>query len=202
MNLAHAAVVLAAGGSTRLGRAKQLLTRDGETMVHRAARLALESGAARVLVVVGAHADQMRIALDDLPLDCVVNAAWQTGMAGSLRLAADALATHEGATLLLTSDQPALAQPQFQALQAAAERSSTGSAGTRFDGRIGIPAWVSADVLRRARTLPDGDRGLRDVLNGLGLDVAACDAPELAYDIDTPEDMDAAIAKGWLDPVS
>ena len=40
MTVPHVAVVLAAGGSTRLGRPKQLLTRDGETLVHRAARLA------------------------------------------------------------------------------------------------------------------------------------------------------------------
>ena len=41
MTVPHVAVVLAAGGSTRLGRPKQLLTRDGEALVHRAARLAL-----------------------------------------------------------------------------------------------------------------------------------------------------------------
>ncbi|MBL8256834.1 MAG: nucleotidyltransferase family protein [Pseudoxanthomonas mexicana] len=202
MSVPHAAVVLAAGGSTRLGRPKQLLTRDGETLVHRAARLAREAGASRVLVVVGAHADEMRNALADLSVEYVVNNAWQTGMAGSLRLAAEALATHEAATLLLACDQPALALSHLQALRKAALRTLAGTAATRFGDRLGIPALVSPDILHRALALHDGDRGLRDVLNVDGLDVVPCDAPELAYDIDTWEDIDAAIAKGWLDPVS
>ena len=40
---AHAAIVLAAGGSLRLGRPKQLLVRDGETLIHRAVRLATDT---------------------------------------------------------------------------------------------------------------------------------------------------------------
>ena len=127
MSAAHAAVVLAAGGSTRLGRPKQLLTRDGETLVHRAARLALESGAARVLVVVGAHADEVRAAVAALPVECLANPAWSSGMASSLRLAAEALASHDGATLLLVCDQPALEVAHLHALREAAQRVPSGS---------------------------------------------------------------------------
>mgnify|MGYP006198170919 CR=1 FL=1 len=100
------AVVLAAGGSTRLGRPKQLLTRDGETLVHRAARLAVASGAARVRVIVGAHADDVVAAVRDLPVECLVNPRWNEGLAGSVRVAVNALAAHDRATLLLTCDQP------------------------------------------------------------------------------------------------
>lgn len=199
MSGSHAAVVLAAGGSTRLGQPKQLLTRDGEALVHRAARLALASGASRVLVIVGAHAKEVRAALGDLPVECLVNTAWQAGMAGSVRLAAEALTRNEGATLLMACDQPALELPHLQALQSAAQHSVAGTAATRFGDRIGIPALVSPAMLRQAWAL-DGDRGLRDVLNAAGADVAACEAPELAHDIDTPDDIVAAIAKGWLDP--
>ena len=91
LGAAVVAVVLAAGGSTRLGRPKQLLTREGETLVHRAARLALASGASRVLVVVGAKADDVARAVSDLTVECVVNAQWRTGLAGSVRIAAEAL---------------------------------------------------------------------------------------------------------------
>ena len=199
MSAGHAAVVLAAGGSTRLGRPKQLLTRDGETLVHRVARLALESGAKRVLVVVGARADEVCIAVADLPVDCIVNPAWQAGMAGSLRLAAETLASHTGATLLLACDQPALDVAHLQALMGAARRSSSSSAATRFGERLGIPALVSAQMLQKALVLADGDRGLRDVLNTADAEVAACDAPQLEHDIDTPDDVAYAIAKGWLD---
>ena len=189
MTVPHVAVVLAAGGSTRLGRPKQLLTRDGETLVHRAARLASESGASRVLVVVGAYADDVAAAVRDLPVEFVVNARWSEGLAGSVRITAESLATHAHATLLLTCDQPALDLVHVQALLAAARAAPSGSAATRFGDRVGVPAVVAPTMLRAARDL-QGDRGLRDVLNAAGAGVIACD---------TPEDVAEAVLRGWLD---
>lgn len=199
MSASHAAVVLAAGGSTRLGRPKQLLTRDGETLVHRAARLALASGASRVLVVVGAHADDISASVSDLPVACVANAHWDRGLAGSVSVAADALAAHSHATLFLTCDQPALALAHIQALLEASYRATSGSAATRFGDRVGIPAVIAAPMLRAARAL-QGDRGLRDVLNAADAGVIACDAPDLVADIDTAADLAAAVSRGWVDP--
>jgi molybdenum cofactor cytidylyltransferase len=198
MTVPHVAVVLAAGGSTRLGRPKQLLTRDGETLVHRAARLALASGAARVRVIVGAHADDVVAAVRDLPVECLVNLRWNEGLAGSVRVALDALAAHDRATLLLTCDQPALDLAHLQALLAAARAAPSGSAATRFGDRVGVPAVVAPAVLRAARAV-QGDRGLRNVLNATGAGVIACDAPDLGIDIDTPEDVAEAVSRGWLD---
>lgn len=200
MTMPHAAVVLAAGGSTRLGRPKQLLTRDGETLVHRAARLALASGAARVLVIVGAQADDVVAAVRDLPVECLCNARWREGLAGSLRTAVDALAAHARATLLLTCDQPALDAAHLKALLEASGRAPSGSAATRLADRVGVPAVVAPTMLRAAQEL-QGDRGLRDVLNAAGAGVIACEAPDLGVDIDTPEDIAGAVSRGWLDPL-
>ena len=201
MTVPHVAVVLAAGGSTRLGRPTQLLTRDGETLVHRAARLALASGAARVRVIVGAHAEDVVAAVRDLPVECLVNPRWNEGLAGSVRVAVDALAAHDRATLLLTCDQPALDLAHLQALLAAARAAPSGSAATRFGDRVGVPAVVAPTVLRAARAV-QGDRGLRDVLNAAGAGVIACDAPALGVDIDTPEDVAEAVSRGWLDALT
>lgn len=201
MTVPHVAVVLAAGGSTRLGRPKQLLTRDGEALVHRAARLALASGAARVRVIVGAHADDVVAAVRDLPVECLVNPRWNEGLAGSVRVAVDALAAHDRATLLLTCDQPALDLAHLQALLAAARAAPSGSAAARFGDRVGVPAVVAPAVLRAARAV-QGDRGLRDVLNAAGTGVIACDAPDLGIDIDTLEDVAEAVSRGWLDALT
>ncbi len=201
MTVPHVAVVLAAGGSTRLGRPKQLLTRDGETLVHRAARLALASGAARVRVIVGAHADDVVAAVRDLSVECLVNPRWNEGLAGSVRVAVDALAAHDHATLLLTCDQPALDLVHVQALLAAARAAPAGSAASRFGDRVGVPAVVAPAVLRAARSV-QGDRGLRDVLNATGAGVIACDAPDLGVDIDTPGDVAEAVSRGWLDALT
>ncbi|WP_206412747.1 NTP transferase domain-containing protein, partial [Lysobacter enzymogenes] len=103
-----AAVLLAAGASRRLGRPKQLLRRDGETLLRRGARLALASAAARTVVVLGARADALRGELDGLAVEIVLNPDWQDGMAASLAAAARALAGFDGAVLVLACDQPAL----------------------------------------------------------------------------------------------
>lgn len=200
MTATHAAVVLAAGGSTRLGRPKQLLTRDGETLVHRAARLALASGATRVLVIVGAYANDVDAAVSDLPVECLFNAQWNAGLAGSVRVAAQELAAHDRATLLVTCDQPALEVVHLQALLDAARHAPSGSAATRLGDRVGIPAVVAPTLLHAAMAM-QGDRGLRDALNAAGADVIACDAPDLGFDVDTPEDVTSAVSRGWLDPL-
>src|SRR6188768_4275154 len=62
----HGVIVLAAGASTRLGEAKQLLTIGGETLVHRTARLGLETGPVECVVVCGTDADKITASLADL----------------------------------------------------------------------------------------------------------------------------------------
>ncbi|MBU8975986.1 MULTISPECIES: nucleotidyltransferase family protein [unclassified Lysobacter] len=198
----HAAVVLAAGGSTRLGRPKQLLTRDGETLVHRAVRLAAATHPARLIAVIGAHAQAVAGALGiiavDNRLECVVNPHWGSGLAGSLIAAADTLQDFDGAVLILVCDQPALEEHHLRALLDGTVVSPSGCAATRHGARLGAPAVVSMQVLASARAL-HGDSGLGARLSVLP-DVWTLDAPELAYDLDTPEDVRDAQARKWLDP--
>lgn len=195
----HAAIVLAAGGSRRLGRPKQLLTRDGETLVHRAVRLAATTQPQRILLVTGAHAPDIAAACADLPVQIVDNPAWRQGMGSSLRAAAQALSLDAGlrACLLLACDQPALQAAHLHALLAAAQRSRAQCAVTDYGEACGIPAVVTMALLAHA---PEGDRGLRAVLAALPADdVARVYNSQLALDVDTAEDLRAAIAGGWVD---
>lgn len=196
----HAAVLLAAGGSRRLGRPKQLLTRDGETLVRRAARLALDTSPRRLLVVVGAHRDRVAAALSGLACEIVRNPLWERGLAGSLQAAAAALGGEDCAVLVAGCDQPALEAGHLRTLLAGAAGSVSRCAATRHgDDAPGIPAVVPAALLARAHAL-EGDRGLAPLLRTLPRgDVPLLDAPELGFDLDTEQDVRAAIARGWLD---
>ncbi|WP_368565652.1 NTP transferase domain-containing protein [Pseudoxanthomonas sp. UTMC 1351] len=195
----HAVIVLAAGGSRRLGRPKQLLLRDGETLVHRTARLAMETAPDRLLVVCGGYADEVGAAVHDLPIELLINTHWQGGLGSSLRVAASALARHTGPTLILSCDQPALAISHLQDLLDIAQKTPSGCAATLHGERIGIPVVVSAPVLRTAYSLR-GDHGLGEILNAFPRDgLAMMTAPELQHDLDTEDDVVAAVAKGWLD---
>src|SRR5688500_11092794 len=85
------AVVLAAGGSSRLGRPKQLVVHDGLPLVARAARAALAAGAGPVVVVLGGSAAAVRVALSPLAVELVVNDAWADGMGTSVAAGVRAL---------------------------------------------------------------------------------------------------------------
>ncbi|MBT2747318.1 MULTISPECIES: nucleotidyltransferase family protein [unclassified Lysobacter] len=200
--MAHVAVVLAAGASRRLGRPKQLLTRDGETLLHRAARLALDSGAARVLVVLGARHETMRAALADLDVTVSINADWEQGMASSLQAAARSLAEFDGSVLVLGCDQPALEAAHLRALVAGAAGASSGCAATLHRQALGVPALIAPALWREATDL-QGDRGFGAALARQAAgSVWRLQAPELEQDLDTPGDVEAAIVRGWIDSVS
>ena len=197
--LPHVAVVLAAGGSRRLGQPKQLLKRGGETLVHRAVRLALETQPQRVLLVVGGHAQAVCDAVADLEVEVVMNTGWEEGLASSVRAAALALAGSQVRCLLLACDQPALQHSHLQQLLEGAAVSSSACAATVHGDALGIPVVVSPEMLQQARELV-GDRGLRAVLQRLPREALhVLEAGELQFDLDTPDDVQTAIARGWLD---
>lgn len=216
----HDAVLLAAGGSRRLGQPKQLLTRDGEPLVRRAARLALATAPRRMLVVTGGAGDAVAAALHGLACERVDHAGWASGLAGSLHAAGDALAADASpSVLVLGCDQPALEASHLRALLDGAATSASGCAATHHGAAaVGIPAVVPAGWLRRtvqaarvdgaAGAVGDADRG--DADRGFGRQLRALppatlwtlDAPGLDCDIDTPDDLRAAIARGWLDAAS
>ena len=131
-----------------------------------------------------------------------MNAAWDTGLASSLRVAQAALARSDAHCLILACDQPALEREHLQRLLAGAGQSRSGCAVTLHGGRAGIPAVVTAGLLRRAHEL-QGDRGLREVLGELREGSAwRLDAPELQFDVDTPKDIEQAVADGLLDKLT
>ena len=196
---AHIAVILAAGGSRRLGRPKQLLRRKGETLLHRTVRLARETGPRRVLVVLGAGRDALAPSLRNLDADVIANPEWEQGLSSSLRCVAQTLSSASESVLLLACDQPALEVSHLHALLALARGATSGCAATRHGPHRGIPVLVTPQVLRQAFDV-QGDRGLRDVLGAIDRDaIGMLDATELTIDIDTMDDVAAAEARGWLD---
>lgn len=197
----HAAIVLAAGGSRRLGAPKQLLTRDGETLVHRAVRHAFATQPRRLIVVLGGDRFEVTRALADLEGERVFNPQWQQGLASSLQCAARVLSGYDGPVLILGCDQPALETLHLQQLLEGAARASSGCAATVHGDTLGSPAIITAAMLQDAGGLR-GDRGFGNKLGSLPANsVWRLNAPELQIDIDNAEDQRNATARGWLDKI-
>src|SRR5437762_12687473 len=99
-----AAVLLAAGSSTRMGTNKLLLELEGEPLVRRAARRALAAGLSPVVVVVGHEADRARAALADLAVLIALNPDFAGPTSGSLHAALDLLGEDVNAAAVLLGD--------------------------------------------------------------------------------------------------
>lgn len=199
MTAAHAAVVLAAGGSRRLGQPKALLARDGETLVHRAARLCQATDPCRLLVIAGAHAHDISHALADLRAEAAINPDWEAGLSTTLQCAAALLHAHEGPVLIVGCDQPALELLHLHRLLEGAANAASRMAATLHGECLGPPAVISPALLQRAHAL-SADRGFGAHLNALPPDaVWTLHAPELQLDIDTREDCHLAVGRGLLD---
>ena len=184
-----AVLVLAAGGSTRLGRPKQLVRRRGETLLLRTCRLADAVAPENVIVVLGADALRMRTAVRRhyAKSRIVHNANWREGMAGSIRAGLAVLPPGTAGLLILLVDQPRIEAADLGRLAVRWRRTPGRAAAAFYFGRPGAPAIIPRRAFRELRTL-EGDTGARQLLGRLrGVTLVAM--PAAAFDIDTPEDV-------------
>ena len=135
-----AAVILAAGASTRLGEPKQLVTLAGEPLLKRAIRIATQAGCARAIVVLGASATAILDQCNLSPAQVVINEAWQEGMASSIRAGITALAGTADAAILMTCDQPAVTAEHL-AILIHKGRDLEDVVGSSYGEMRGVPAY-------------------------------------------------------------
>jgi CTP:molybdopterin cytidylyltransferase MocA len=179
-----AAVVLAAGASTRLGEPKQLVVIGGETLLERAVRTARAAGCAPVVVVLGAAAERIRAACELGDAAVVLNHGWDEGMASSVRVGltaccGDDVGTGVDGVVLMTCDQPAVTAEHLRALMAGGELTASA-----YAGRHGVPAYFPQKYFKELLELV-GDSGARALLS-------QARSEELSHgelDIDTAEDI-------------
>jgi CTP:molybdopterin cytidylyltransferase MocA len=182
------AVVLAAGGSRRLGEPKQLLRLAGQALVRRAALAALGSRAERVLVVTGAHAERVEAAVAGLAVEPVRCEAWETGLAASLRTGVSAaLAPGDASVLLLLADQPGVDATLLDRLIALQRNEGHELAASHYGGEPGVPAIFAPRFARELLALA-GDRGAKALLLRERARVALVPFANGALDVDTPDD--------------
>ena len=186
-----AAVVLAAGGSARLGRPKQLVPIEDEPLVHRAARAALDAGCRPVAVVLGAESDSVGAAVADLPVLPVSNPDWTDGVGSSIACGMRAAAAHRPAgCIVLPCDQPRLTACVLAGLIERFRRGDAQAVACAYGGAVGAPVLFAPTLFDRLSALT-GDSGAKRVLRGCA-PLQVVDFPGGELDIDTDADLSRA----------
>ena len=185
-----ACILLAAGGSRRLGAAKQLIRyRTRPLLAHAIAAARDALPCSPLIIVVGSEPLRMRLVVRRARSGArvVANARWQEGMATSLRAGLDAVPRSASAALVLLVDQPRVDAAAIARLVTAWRRRPGVAAAARYDARVGVPAVLPRRHWRALNELK-GDQGARALLRGHAAPTLVA-MPEAALDIDTPADL-------------
>lgn len=140
-------IILAAGNSSRLGRPKQLLVWQGESMIRRTIKLALAADCRPVLVVGGAFWEEIKEEIKSLEVDGIYNPDWHIGMGTSFKKGVEKLQSHDlDAYLFLVCDQPFLSKDHILKLKTVFNSKPLKAVASSYAQTFGVPSILSADV--------------------------------------------------------
>ncbi|WJR76085.1 molybdopterin-binding/glycosyltransferase family 2 protein [Bradyrhizobium sp. NP1] len=192
---AVAAIILAAGRSTRMGGPNKLLAElSGKKLVRIAAEQALASRASEVIVVTGHQAELVEKALEGLKVKFVRNPDFADGLAGSVKAGISAVAENADGALICLGDMPLIDAGLIDRLiESFAPDRGNLIVMPVSEGRRGNPVLWSRRFFKELMTL-DGDIGARHLIGKHGEVVAEVpvDGESAFLDIDTPQALEAA----------
>jgi molybdenum cofactor cytidylyltransferase len=180
---AHWCVVLAAGGSRRLGRPKQFVRLRGVPLIVAAVDRALATRPQGIVVVAGAHGSRLAAALRGRAVEIVRNRDWRLGLASSLRAGLRRVPASARSCVVTTVDQWRVTSADLERLLRAGA-----PAAAAYDGVLGVPAVLPRAWRARVLALR-GDVGARALFGAGGVHEVAI--PSATFDLDTPRDLAA-----------
>jgi molybdenum cofactor cytidylyltransferase len=191
-----AAIILAAGASSRMGENKMLLPVGGTPMVRRAAQRALDAGLNPVVIVLGKDEALVRDALLGLPVAFAHNADFTGPTSGSLHAGLNALEPAVDATMVMLADMVHISTDMLRALIASAITGAASLEVSRYDDVLAPP------LLFRRALWPEllawhGEGCGKAVVKAHQHEASIHDWPSAALtDIDTPGDYQALTGTG------
>ena len=183
--------MLAAGGSRRLGRPKQLLSYRGGTLLGHVVDVARACEFDQLVVAVGGHAAAVRATVDFHGAAVVVNEAFGEGCSSSIAVALATIDPRCEVLVLLLGDQPGVTPATVDTLLAG--RNDAPLAVCRYDDGRGHPLAFARSVFGALESL-HGDKGVWKLLDRRAEDVAEVPvAGRIPRDVDTDADYDAVL---------
>jgi molybdenum cofactor cytidylyltransferase len=186
-------VVLAAGRASRFGSAKQLAILDGRPLLEHAVRAITTAPIGRVIVVLGAGAEEIIAGVDLHGAEPLVCARWQEGQAASLACGLAELSDCEAVVVVL-GDQPRVSPQAIRRVTAARGGGALAVRAT-YGGDPGHPVLLERALFARMRDVT-GDHGARNLLMSVPVREVPCEDLGGGEDVDTPSELDTLRAGG------
>jgi molybdenum cofactor cytidylyltransferase len=186
-------VILAAGGSTKLGSPKQLVRFKGKTIFRRSVESALACEPVSLIVVLGARAEEISVEAEGLPIEIVINKEWEVGISSSIKAGLAKLLELRpdiDALIIMLSDQPFVDEKTIRSLIDTYRTTRKPIVASEYNDVLGVPALFDRSMFDDLMKL-EGDAGARVIIRqNASENVATISAPEAAFDIDTPHDRE------------
>ncbi|MEG1501636.1 MAG: nucleotidyltransferase family protein, partial [Clostridiales bacterium] len=183
-----AAIVLAAGASTRMGRQKLLLPFGKSNVLNSTLTNLKKSGMKKIILVLGADYQEILTAIDQSYLQILINHNYQKGQSTSVLLGISALPADYGAMFVL-GDQPLISPRIYQDLGKLYFHSKNCIVmPINEKGQRGNPVLFAPSMIEKMKEL-QGDKGPRKLIEEYQQDILTYTTAEAAIfmDIDTPE---------------
>ena len=189
-----AAIILAAGKSTRMGEAKQLLRLGESTVLEQTLEKVRRAGLDEIVLVLGSDAETIRqhLAISSAAdLKVVVNQNYELGMASSLRMGLSAIDGRIDAALVVLADQPFIRPETFVRIVDEYRSSNAQIVIPQYKGVRGNPVLLDRSVFAEVVAL-EGDIGCRAIFGSHleGIVKAEVDDEGILLDIDNKDDYE------------
>lgn len=184
-----AGIVLAAGGSERLGQPKQLLDWRGKPFVLQVVQNALSAGLAPVTVVTGSDRVQIEDALAGLPVKCIHNPHWAEGQSTSMKVGLAASPQHCERVMFLLSDQPQISPIMIRQLIERHNAQRAPITAPMVQGQRGNPVLFGKETFDALQAIT-GDKGGRGVFSKFKVDYLTWIDRRDAFDVDQVGDLE------------
>jgi len=184
-----AGVILAAGGSERLGEPKQLLQWHEEPFLVHIAHTALEAGLAPLILVTGADNQRVEAAVRELPMKIVFNSRWAQGQSTSMKTGLLALPEDCQAVMFLLSDQPQITSRLIRQLIERYKVNRAPITAPKVGSQRGNPVIFGYETFHALRRVT-GDQGGRAILEQFEVDWLPWEDEQILLDVDDAEDLE------------
>ena len=183
-------LILAGGKGSRMGNIKQLLPWKDATLLENAIEQAKMSQASDIIVILGAHAIEIRSKISDKDILFIDNTEWESGLGTSISCGVKYIINnlrHAKGVMVLLADQPLIDTQYIDYMLDTFKKQSHGMVTTNYGKREGVPAIFDKKYFSDLKSL-NQDFGAKELIQKNKHINISLNPKGKELDIDTPED--------------